>query len=368
MYIRRWAAVSVLALGALAFFPHSGGAAPSSFIGSPNVVSALVASTLPGNGDVNPYGVAVVDATIGSLKQGDVLVSNFNDVSNVQGTGTTIVSIAPDGKVSTFADLSAATLPGSCPGGVGLTTALSVFRSGWVVVGSLPTTDGTAATAKAGCLIVIDSHGKPVETISGAPINGPWDMTAVDRGANGVLFVTNVLNGTVAASPNVVNEGTVARIQLDFSRVPRVVDSKVIATGLAERTDPAALVVGPTGVAFDRAANTLYVADAVENRIVSVPNALDRRTASTGNVFSTAPGLNGPLGLTLIDGGHLVAANGGDGNLVELSRRGEQLATRTVDTTGAGTLFGITFSPSRQGLYFVDDGSNTLNLLARRRP
>ena len=47
-----------------------------------------------------------------------------------------------------FAQISAATLPGSCPGGVGLTTALSILPGGWVVVGSTPSSDGTAATAR----------------------------------------------------------------------------------------------------------------------------------------------------------------------------------------------------------------------------
>jgi hypothetical protein len=56
-----------------------------------------VASTVPANGDVNPYGVAVVPVTTGELIKGHVLVSNFNNSSNLQGTGTTIVDIAPDG-------------------------------------------------------------------------------------------------------------------------------------------------------------------------------------------------------------------------------------------------------------------------------
>src|SRR5579872_1888778 len=34
-----------------------------------------IASTVPGAGDVNPYGVAVVPATTGSLVAGDILVS-----------------------------------------------------------------------------------------------------------------------------------------------------------------------------------------------------------------------------------------------------------------------------------------------------
>ena len=172
-----------------------------------------VASTVPANGDVNPYGVAVVRRSTGRLQRGHVLVSNFNARSNAQGTGTTIVSIGPGGRRTLFAHLPR-TLPGRCPGGVGLTTALGVLRSGWVVVGSLPTTDGTAATAKAGCLIVLDSRGRVRETLSGKGINGPWDMTVASGRRQVRLFVTNVLNGTVAGHGAVVHRGTVVRITL----------------------------------------------------------------------------------------------------------------------------------------------------------
>jgi hypothetical protein len=173
-----------------------------------------VASTVPSNGDVNPYGVAVVPASMGNLVKGHILVSNFNNVSNQQGTGTTIVDIAPNGAVSLFAWINAATLPGPCPGGVGLTTALAVLRSGWVIVGSLPTSDGTSATAQAGCLLVLNSWGTVVETIADSLINGPWDMTALDQGSTADLFVSNVLNGTVAGNGSLVNQGTVVRIGL----------------------------------------------------------------------------------------------------------------------------------------------------------
>jgi hypothetical protein len=103
-----------------------------------------------------------------------------------------------------------------------------------VIVGSLPTKNGSSASIQAGCLIVLDSSGTPVETISGAPINGPWDMTAMDAGSTATLFVTNVLNGTVAASPNVVNGGTVARIGLSIPAAgpPAVTSETVIGTGL----------------------------------------------------------------------------------------------------------------------------------------
>ena len=145
-----------------------------------NTVTTL-ASTVPANGDVNPYGVAVVPRSTGHLHRGNVLVSNFNDKANVQGTGTTIVQVTPSGqRVAVRPDHGT---PGrACPGGVGLTTALAVLRSGWVIVGSLPTAERRHPRPAAGCLIVLDSEGKVRETFTGHGINGPWDMTALDRG------------------------------------------------------------------------------------------------------------------------------------------------------------------------------------------
>ena len=152
-----------------------------------------VSSTIPANGDLDPYGVADVPRTTGALVKGDTLVSNFNAKSNLQGTGTTIVQISPTGQRSVFAQISGP-LPGKCPGGVGLTTALTVLNGGFVVVGSLPVTDAGMGTPEAGCLIVLNSVGSPVETWSGPTINGPWDLTSVQLAGFAELFVTNVLN------------------------------------------------------------------------------------------------------------------------------------------------------------------------------
>jgi len=131
---------------------------------------SVIAPTVPGIGDVNPYGMAQVKRTTGNLRAGHILISNFNNSSNLQGTGTTIMDVGPDGSVGLFAQLNANSLPGSCPGGLGLTTALVVLEQGWVIVGSLPTADGTSATAQAGCLIVLDSLGNAVETFFGSLI------------------------------------------------------------------------------------------------------------------------------------------------------------------------------------------------------
>jgi hypothetical protein len=325
---------------------------------------------------VNPYGVAVVPSSTGALVSGHVLVSNFNNSNNLQGTGTTIVDISPTGTLKVFAQISATGLPGNCPGGIGLTTALVVLRSGWVIVGSLPTTDGKPDTTGAGCLLVLNSQGKVVETFSGtvdgAQINGPWDMTALDVGDFAELFVTNVLNGTVAGNGSVVNEGTVVRLVITSpngnngnGNQPREMFRTVIASGFGEKTDPAALVVGPTGVGLG-SDGTLFVADTVASRIAAIPNAVFSTTdAGTGKTVSTGGALKGPLGLAIAPNGNILTVNAGDGNLVETTPAGSQVNTKMIDTTrmGAGTLFGLAVAPSGKGIYFVDDGDNTLNLL-----
>jgi len=338
-----------------------------SFIGPLSKLSEI-ASTKPANGDLNPYGVAVIPETIGDLVKGDILVSNFNNSANSQGTGTTIVQITPGGGVSLFAQIALGKKQ-HCPGGVGLTTALAVLRRGWVIVGSLPTSDGTSATAQAGCLIVLDSRGTPVETFSGPPINGPWDMTALDEGSQATLFVTNVLNGAVATAnpPHVVNQGTVVRIEIDVPKIregmPRIDSAQIIGSGFAEIADPNALIIGPTGAGLGRD-GTLYVADTESNRISAIPNALHRTTtAFAGKDVSANGALNGPLGLAIAPNGDILTVNAGDGNLVETSPEGAQVSTKTITPNGAGALFGLAVMPDATGVYFVDDGSNTLNLL-----
>jgi hypothetical protein len=351
--------------------------AANSFVGGFQTIRT-VASTVPKNGDVNPYGVAISPVTKGKLVAGHVLVSNFNDKGNNQGTGTTIVQIGPGGDVDLFAQINPKKLPGPCPGGVGLTTALVALRSGWVIVGSLPTSNGQAATAQAGCLIVLNDQGKAVETISGGAINGPWDMTAFDAGGLAVLFVTNVLNGTVAANGATVDGGTVVRLLLaipnqDSDRdedAPREIVRTVIASGFGERTDPNALVIGPTGVGLG-SNGTLYVADTLASRIAAIPQALFGIAGpGAGQTVSQGGALNGPLGLAIAPNGDILTVNAGDGHLVETTPAGAQIAVETLDSTpappglpGSGALFGLAVAPGGSGVYFVDDATNTLNLL-----
>lgn len=357
-----WAAATLVASTGMAW---TGSAFAAPRVG-PGGVRTL-ASTVPPNGDVNPYGVAVVPRSVGDLVAGDVLVSNFNDATNLQGTGSTIVEVAPSGHTRVFAAISATDVPSL--GGVGLTTALTVLRSGWVIVGDLPTGTGSAATATSGGLIVLDPGGQVVETITGSPINGPWDMTTWTRGGSAALFVSNVLNTTVAAGGTVVDEGTVVRITLSTpapgSGSPEVIAERTIGTGFPEKSTATALLVGPTGLGL-AADGSLYVADSLENRIAVIPDAVTRAGSDgTGTTVSQGGALNDPLGLTVDQRGAILTVNGGNGNLVQVASTGTQM-TRPLDThgtpPGAGALFGLALAPGNARIYVVDDATNTLDV------
>ena len=339
---------------------------PTAFIAPFTEVSTL-GSTEPASGDVNPYGLVIVPSSVGKLHAGELLVSNFNDKANNQGTGTTIEQITTAGKSSLFATVTAKSLPGNCPGGVGLTTALNVLPGGYVVVGSLPTTNGKSATARAGCLIVLNSAGKAIETIAGSQIQGPWDSTAVSDGAMTTLFVSNALNGGAIKGIHAVDNSTVLRIRLESGpgQPPKLISQQVVANKIPWVDSPEALVVGPTGVAL--AANgTLYLADTLANRITAIPQAMTRTTpAPAGGMTVTEGGhLKEPLGLVLAPNGDIITTNAGDGNMVETTPAGKQLIAQPADAkVGAGSLFGLLVAPGGGGVYFVDDGENTLRLL-----
>ncbi|HEX4032944.1 MAG TPA: hypothetical protein VHX66_00735 [Solirubrobacteraceae bacterium] len=361
------AAVTGLALAAvLAWATVAFSASPAPFLSTVHSISTI-GSTVPSNGDVNPYGLSLVARSAGALKAGDYLVSNFNAKSNNQGTGTTLVQLSPSGKLSVFATIDAHSLPGSCPGGVGLTTALAILPDNYVVVGSLPTTNGMSATARYGCLIVVSDTGKAVATIAGGQIQGPWDMASVSNGSTTTLFVSNVLNGGAKAGLKTIDNSTVLRIRLNTSgtAAPKVIDQQLVATDIPWRDDKAALAIGPTGAALG-SNGTLYVADTLASRIIAIPKAMTRTSPlpDKGLAISTGGHLNQPLGLVIAPNGDILTTNAGDGNIVETTTFGHQVATTGGDAkAGAGSLFGLVVAANGRSLAYVDDAANTLRLL-----
>jgi hypothetical protein len=200
---------------------------------------------------------------------------------------------------------------------------------------------------------------------------GPWDTGTLDLGNQAVLFVTNVLNGTVAANGRTVFGGTVLRlvIQIPPYGLPYIWSNTTIGSGFPEALNSSALVIGPAGVALGPD-GVVYVADTLANRIGGIPDALIRGgSAGRGFTVSQAGKLLGQLRLVIAPNGNILTVNGGNGNLVEVTPSGAQIAVRTLDTSGgpppgAGALFGLAARPGHhRGVHYVDDATNTLNLL-----
>jgi DNA-binding beta-propeller fold protein YncE len=334
-----------------------------------------LASTVPDNGDQNPYAIAVAPVSAGKIQKDDVLVDNFNDKNNLQGLGTTIVDYNPTSKkLSLFAALPRHLE--ACPGGVGLTTAMTMLQSGFVIVGSLPSNDGTTATKGQGCLIVLDAQGKLAGVITSPHINGPWgNMAVIDNGTTAILFVSNTGFGVGAPADEtpVIKQASVLRLELSIppGKPPAVIRETVIASGFGEQADKGVFIIGPTGLALG-AGGVLYVSDAIDNRIVAINDAATRSdSAGTGREVSKDGLLKRPLALALAPNGHLLVTNALNGQVVEIDpQSGKQLYAQWIDTDkaqtppGNGDLFGIAMTPRGEGFYYVEDDMNTL-VLAR---
>lgn len=323
----------------------------------------IISSTIPANGDLNPYGVAIVPQGFpsgGTIAPGDILVSNFNNSSNAQGTGTTIVKLTPNGLVAP-AGQATTFFQGS---GLGLTTALGVLKRGFVLVGNVPTSDGVIQ--QPGSLLFLDRNGNQ---IAPSPytnqLNGPWDLTIDDEFDHALVFVSNV------------NTGTVTRLNLAISSTAvTVISATVIASNYTVALNSVALILGPTGLAYDPETDILYVASTNDNEIFAVPNAGSRTASSgTGAVIFQDQHLRGPLALVFAPNGDLLTSNGDAVNadptqpseIVEFTKKGKFVTQFNVDAAQGGA-FGIGVAIASSDIVrfvVVDDNANDMTVFDR---
>jgi hypothetical protein len=320
-----------------------------------------IQSTIPSNGDLNPYGVAYVPNLFpagGTLVPGDILVSNFNNSMNQQGTGTTIIRI-PQG-------LQPASLffQTTNPAQMGLTTALNVLHAGFVLVGSFPGPGGVCTDALPGGILVVNNKGNFVSEITGHGINGPWDMTVNDLGGTVQAFISNALDGTVI------------RLDLAVTSIGVTVkDSVVIATGYLHNCDPVTFVDAPTGLVYNPLTDTLFVASTVDNAVFAVPNAAHATSSVVKGtlIYQDAVHLHGALAMAMAPNGHLLVSNNDAINpdpnqpseIVEFTTNGQFVKQVSMDIMQGGS-FGLATRATgfnQAQLAAVDDVQNTLIVL-----
>jgi len=322
-----------------------------------------IVSTIPSNGDVNPYGVTFVPAGFpfgGTIHAGNILVANFNDSANVQGTGSTITRVADNGTTSTFFQ--------GPPGEVlGLDGGLEALTRGFVLVGNVPAGPSAANPVGQGSILVLNKFGTLVATLTSKTfLDGPWDFSTYEMngGAKVALFVSNALSGTVD------------RLMLSVPATGndvKVTSEVQIGSGFPHEPNAAAFVIGPAGSAYDPANGKLYVSDEGDDKITSIANALTIGTTSGKGslVFNDSTDLHGPLGMILASNGDLIVANADSVNadpnhpseLVEFTTSGHLVTTHSIDPTEGGAFdIAESFTLGVHRFAYADDVTNELTI------
>ncbi len=368
------------ALALTATFAPASADAPYGFLETLHQRTTLT-STITPNGDLNPYAVIVAPVSSGTIHKGDVLVEQFNNPSNFQGNGTTIVELRSDHEEGD--DLRDATAPD--PWLPGRRRALDRDDDAHLGLGhrragssSEARTARTGRRARsAGYLIVLDSSGKLATTWTGPNISSPrGNMATLDRGATATLFVSMAgfdvpgpeVRNPATSSSVTVKKATVLRLDLTIpnGKPPTIANETIVANGLGERATDSFLI-GPTGLALG-ADGTLYVSDALANAIVKISDAPTRTTsAGTGDVITKDGLLRRPLSLVMTPGGDLLACNALNGQIVEIDPAGvKQLSAQWINVDqaqtppGNGDLFGMAIMLDGSGLYYIGANVNAL--------
>lgn len=315
----------------------------------------VIGSTIdPSFGQLNPYGLDVAKSTAGSFTKGDLAVCNFNDNTNTQGTGYTIVALHPQ--------------PGSTPT---LVVADPTNLVGCNALALGPDDTIYAAAFSSNDNPIYSSSGSLITNLSGSPFNHPF----------GQIYAQPKKGGPAVYESNAA-DGSIVRINLPS------LTTEVVATGFPVNGGPPGSILGPSGLQYDRRHDRLFVVDGDNNSVTTISgisgmhgaclNVRARGTRFEGSckskarvLYSGAP-LNGPISSALLFNGTIVVGNtldpSGENLMVEINPGGHVKDIRNVDTGAGGAIFGMVAtgkSASDTKLYFNDDNANNLQVLER---
>lgn len=310
-------------------------------------VEQTIGSTVPSTpGDVNPYGLDVAKVTSGNIAAGDLVVCNFNNPGNRQGTGDTIVALHP--------------IVGATP----VSIAKSNSLLGCNALAMAPDGHIWTAAFKANDNPILTSDGSVVSTLQ----NGPWNHPFGETSASAAFYVSNAGDGSLVR----VSASTFA-----FT---------TIATGFPVNGGQPGSILSPSGLNYDSSSDRLYVVDGTNNALYAIDNvsavtangivvngsAFSGSFASSAHVIFSGSPLNGPISSAILPGGNIAVGNtldpDGQNLIVEISPTGELLDVKNVDTGAAGAIFGMVAtgtSTASTKLYFNDDNDNTVKVLSQ---
>ena len=312
-------------------------------------------STVPAKGDTNPYGVAYVPSnfpTGGIFKPGALIVTNFNNAAGTQGTGTTLVQINPTGAPTTLFTSKQA----------GLDAALGFLKAGFVIVGNVPNVNGTP---ESGSLQILNKYGQVVETLANSTfLDGPWSLTvANDTGSSAQVFVSNVLNGTVTRLNLSIQNGTVkvASMTEIASGYAHLVSPAAFVVGPAGLAYDAA-----TGVLYvaSSADDSIYaLANAASLASGAGPGSLVAQSNFLHGPLGLVIAPNGNLLVANSDATNVDPDNPSE--ISEFTTNGQFVAQFSIDPANGGA-FGLAVQVTNGKLTFaaVDDNTNTIDTWA----
>jgi hypothetical protein len=323
-----------------------------------NTETTIGSTVDPVTGDQNPYGLDISPIDSGLVHRGDLIVCDFNDSANVQGTGNAIIALAPQ--------------PGSSPRPVITNGALLGCTE------NVQTGDGriwvTAFVAPD--VAEVSTAGALLRTLKGSPFTAPFGLAlAQDTPSDPTFYEGDATTGDI--------------IRIQVGRYG--ITATVIATGFAVNNGVPGTELGPGGLQYDAAKDRLYVVDGTNNTLVELRHvstipaygvAVNPDGSSFSGpfahrarlVFSGSP-LNAPISSALFPNGNIVIGNTGNPNgfnlMVEITPHGKVAYVRNVDTGASGAIFGMVsatngFSSANDvKLYFNDDNSNTVIVLTK---
>lgn len=329
---------------------------------------AIIGSVVdPTNGDQNPYGLAYVaqKPSSGSLKEGDLVVCNYNSKANVAGAGTSVVAIAstPGSKPRTFSDNKV--LLGCA------STLVNEYSQAFSVNSGAKNETAFTSAAKVDPTFTVTKSALLVE-----PWGSAYAPEAIAYPPGDGIFVSDASTGHI--------------LRIDLGTGEKTPPVTSVISGFKVNKGKPGSILGPSGLQYDVNSDTLYIVDGVTNTVVAIDNAyIDLQQANaitvgpTGKTFSGpkakdghvlfagAP-LNAPVSSTLLPNGNLIVGNTGNPNgtnlMVEIDSSGKLLDTRNVDKGAAGALFGIASAGKTDAttkIFFNDDNANNVQVLEK---